>query len=77
MNNREPLLHWINFTVPQLKEILMHCQALEELGIAQDEKMVASIQKDIALQEKKPSQQHLHFEATPLKPKRQILQIQA
>ena len=77
MNNREPQPHWINFTVSQLKEILMHCQALEELGIAQDEKMMASIERDIALNEKKQSQQHLHFEAKPLKPNRQILQIPA
>ena len=49
----EPISHWNNFTVPELKEILEHCVALERLGIAQDEKMMASIERDIALREKK------------------------
>jgi hypothetical protein len=45
--------HWNNFTVPELGEILEHCVALERLGIAQDEKMMASIERDIALRDKK------------------------
>jgi hypothetical protein len=49
----EPRSHWNNFTVPELKEILEHCVALERLGIAQDEKMMSSIERDIALREKK------------------------
>jgi len=49
----EPISHWNNFTVPELQEILEHCVALERLGIAQDEKMMVSIERDIALREKK------------------------
>jgi len=49
----EPISHWNNFTVPELKEILEHCIALERLGIAQDEKMMASIERDITLRDKK------------------------
>ncbi len=48
-----PLSHWNNFSLPELKEILEHCLALEQLGIAQDEKMMASITRDITLREKK------------------------
>ena len=48
-----PISHWNNFTLPELKEILEHCAALELLGIAQDEKMMASISRDISLREKK------------------------
>ena len=50
---REPIPHWNNFTVPELKEILEHCEALERLGIAQDEEMMLSIERDIVLREKK------------------------
>jgi hypothetical protein len=49
----DPVPHWNNFTVPELREILEHCIALERLGIAQDEKMMASIERDIALRDKK------------------------
>ena len=49
----EPISHWNNFTVPELQEILEHCVALERLGIAQDEKMMSSIERDIVLREKK------------------------
>jgi len=49
----EPISHWNNFTVQELKEILEHCAALERLGIAQDEKMMTSIERDITLREKK------------------------
>jgi hypothetical protein len=49
----QPTLHWNNFTVPELKEILEHCTALERLGIAQDEEMMCSIQRDIDLREEK------------------------
>ena len=48
-----PISHWNNFTLPELMEILEHCTALERLGIAQDEKMMASISRDISLREKK------------------------
>jgi len=48
-----PISHWNNFTVQELKEILEHCLALERLGIAKDEKMMTSIERDIALREKK------------------------
>jgi hypothetical protein len=48
-----PISHWNNFTLPELREILEHCAALEQLGIAQDEKMMASISRDISLREKK------------------------
>lgn len=49
----EPISHWNNFTLPELKEILGHCVALDRLGIAQDEKMMASITRDITLRETK------------------------
>ena len=48
----QPTLHWNNFTVPELKDILKHCVALERLGIAQDEEMICSIERDIAIREK-------------------------
>jgi hypothetical protein len=48
----QPNLHWNNFTVPELKAILEHCTALERLGIAQDEAMMRSIERDITLREK-------------------------
>lgn len=53
MRIQEPLTHWNNFTVPELKEILKHCRALENLGIAQDEKMMQDIARDITLREKR------------------------
>jgi hypothetical protein len=52
MKIQEQIPHWNNFSVPELKEILEHCMALERLGIAQDNEMMASIQRDIALREK-------------------------
>jgi hypothetical protein len=48
---------WNNFTLPELKEILQHTQALEDLGIAQDQQMMTSIENDIALLEKKNKRQ--------------------
>ena len=48
----QPNLHWNNFTVPELKQILKHCKALEKLGIAQDEAMMCSIERDITIREK-------------------------
>jgi hypothetical protein len=48
---REPLTHWDNFTIPELKEILEHCAALERLGIAQDEEMMRDIERNITLHE--------------------------
>ena len=60
--------HWNNFTVPQLKEIVEHCRALERLGIAQDEEMVASIERDIVLREKNFNlSRYVRFEAKPTK----------
>jgi Asp-tRNA(Asn)/Glu-tRNA(Gln) amidotransferase C subunit len=53
MKAHEPISHWGNFTVDALKEILEHVSALEHLGIAQDEEMVASIERDISLREQK------------------------
>jgi hypothetical protein len=50
----QPTLHWNNFTLPELKQILEHCTALERLGIAQDEEMMCSIERDITLREKEP-----------------------
>jgi hypothetical protein len=59
MKVHEPLSHWNNFTVPELKEILGHCVALERLGIAQDEKMMISIERDIDLRAKEISWRHV------------------
>ena len=53
MKIREPLTHWGNFTVPELKKILEHCVALETLGIGQDEEMMHDIERDITLRENK------------------------
>jgi hypothetical protein len=50
---RVPLTHWGNFTIPELKEILVHCSALKRLGIAQDEEMMRDIERDITLHEKR------------------------
>jgi hypothetical protein len=63
MKIHEPTPHWNNFTVPELKEILEHCKALERLGIAQDEEMMISISRDIALREKRISEQYLRPES--------------
>ncbi len=52
MRIQQPIPHWNNFTVPELKEILEHCRALEKLGIAQDGKMMTSIKRDITMREK-------------------------
>ena len=69
-----PIPHWNNFTVPELKDILKHCIALERLGIAQDEEMMVSIKRDIALREKKISERYIHYESKPTKTKQQINQ---
>ena len=58
----QPTLHWNNFTDPELKEILQHCEALERLGIAQDEEMMCSIERDIALREEKTGEQITQIE---------------
>jgi len=58
-----PISHWTNFTVPELKQILEHCVALERLGIAQDEKMMSSIERDIALRENKVKKQSLYYKS--------------
>jgi hypothetical protein len=49
MRTRQPISHWNNFTIPELKEILIHCRALEKLGIAQDEEMMISIERDVTM----------------------------
>jgi hypothetical protein len=59
---QEPIPHWNNFTVPELKEILEHCRALERLGIAQDEEMMISIERDITIREKKINAHYAPFE---------------
>jgi hypothetical protein len=63
MKIQEPIPHWNNFTVPELKEILEHCKALERLGIAQDEEMMVSINRDIALREKGISENYVRHES--------------
>jgi len=62
MKFQEPIPHWNNFTVPELKEILEHCRALERLGIAQDEEMMISIERDITIREKKINAHYAPFE---------------
>jgi hypothetical protein len=52
-----PLPHWNNFTLPELREILWHIEALERIGIAQNETIAASIKRDIALRDKKHEEQ--------------------
>ena len=69
-----PIPHWNNFTVPELKDILKHCMALERLGIAQDEEMMVSIKRDIALREKKISGRYVHYVSKPAKIKQQLVQ---
>ena len=77
MKFQEPIPHWNNFTVPELKEILEHCRALERLGIAQDEEMMISIERDITIREKKISALYAPFEPKPTKIKQQIVQNKA
>jgi hypothetical protein len=68
MKIQEPIPHWNNFTVPELKEILEHCRALERLGIAQDEGMLVSIERDITLREKKlRARPYASFELKPIR----------
>jgi hypothetical protein len=67
MKIQEPIPHWNNFTVPELKDILEHCMALERLGIAQDEEMMVSIERDIDLREKKMSRHQTLGENRPVK----------
>lgn len=64
---QEPISHWNNFTVQELKQILEHCKALERLGIAQDEEMIASIERDIKIREKKIRVVRVPFEPTHTK----------
>jgi hypothetical protein len=52
MKIQQPIPHWNNFSVLELNEILIHCKALDRLGIAQDEEMMGSIERDIKLREK-------------------------
>ncbi|MGA2680663.1 MAG: hypothetical protein ABSF44_02565 [Candidatus Bathyarchaeia archaeon] len=60
-------LHWNNFTVPELKDILEHCEALERLGIAQDEEMMCSIERDVAIREKKTDLSPYQLKASKIK----------
>jgi hypothetical protein len=74
MKLHEPIPHWNNFTVPELKDILGHCVALERLGIAQDNEMMVSIERDIALREKEASGRYTHHISKPAKTKQQTIQ---
>jgi len=67
----EPIPHWNNFTVPELKEILQHYSSLERLGIAQDEEMMISIERDIKMREKEIRVPYAPFEAKQTKIKQQ------
>jgi len=67
MKIREPIPHWNNFTIPDLKAILKHCEALERLGIAQDGEMMNSVKRDITLRERKMSLQHEHPQLKTIK----------
>lgn len=69
MKIQESIPHWNNFTVSELKEILEHCRALEKLGIAQDEEMTISIERDITLREKR----YVHYGSKLTKTKQQTL----
>ena len=66
MRIQQPISHWNNFAVPELKEILEHCKALERLGIAQDEEMMISIERDISLREKKIGRQPFEQKLTKI-----------
>ena len=70
----EQLPHWNNFSVQELKDILGHCVALERLGIAQDEEMMTSIERDIVLRDEKLDEHNNGYESTPTKTKQQIIQ---
>jgi len=48
-----PLPHWTNFTLQELKAILAHYDAIEQLGIEPDAELITSIKRDIDLREKK------------------------
>ena len=75
MRIHEPLSHWNNFALPELREILEHCVALEKLGIAQDNEMMVSIERDIALRGKEESRRYVHHILKPTK--QQIVQNQS
>ena len=62
MAQQHQTVHWNNFTLPELQEILQHCGALERIGIAQDEQMMVSIENDIASREKKNKRRSLNHE---------------
>jgi hypothetical protein len=68
---------WNNFTLPELKEILQHTQALEDLGIAQDQQMMASIENDIALLEEKKRQKSTRNKTARTKTEDYPLTVQA
>jgi hypothetical protein len=74
MKVQEPIPHWNNFTVSDLRDILKHCVALEKLGIAQDEEMLDSIERDIALREKREIECHAKNESKLSKIKKRTVQ---
>lgn len=67
MRIHEPLSHWNNFTILELKEILEHCVALEKLGIAQNNEMMVSIERDLAMRDKEESGRYVHQISKPTK----------
>ena len=69
MKFHEPITHWNNFTVPQLKDILKHCAALEKLGIAQDEEMIVSIERDLNLRGKEMINRYVQYQMNSAKKK--------
>jgi hypothetical protein len=64
----QPTLHWNNFSIPELKDILEHCEALERLGIAQDEEMMCSIERDISLRGKKTGLSPYELKSSKINP---------
>lgn len=74
MKVQKSIPHWNNFTVPELKEILEHWRALERLGIAPDEEMMFSIERDITLREKNlRASCYVPFESKTTKTKQQAV----
>ena len=60
-----PLSHWTNFTLKELKAILAHYDAIEQLGIEPDTELITSIKRDIALREKKVTTKQTHNISAP------------
>ena len=72
MKIRDPIPHWSNFTIPELKRILKHCAALDKLGIAQDEQMMTSIQRDIDLRQKRMVRHVVNSDSTSVEAKQKF-----